>query len=152
MKRIIFSALAITGLALGAAAFEDDDLGEQPASTDTAKPAEEEDYQVVIQESDSDLAAFVRDYITKDSQLKGAFFIENRAKKQVLKLKLVSLGEKSKAAPDGSKTLTAHFEDSSGKSHEVLFSLQSSSFGGTEIVKIELKAGNSPAGAAPKAK
>jgi hypothetical protein len=149
MKTITFAMIAITGLTLGAAAMEDDDLSDQLVSTDTARPTEEEDYQAVIQESDSDLAAFVHDYITRDSQLKGAFFIENPAKKQILRLKLVSLEKKTKDAPGGVKTLAALFTEASGKNYEVLFYLQSSSFGGTDIIKIDLTL-KSAAGVAAK--
>ena len=138
MKKLALAMFVTAGLALNAAAIEDDDFNDQLISTDTAKPADEDDDQAVIQESDSDLAAFVHDYITKDSQLKGAFFIENPAKKQILRLKLVSLEKNTKDAPGNAKTLAALFADASGKNYAVLFYLQSSSFGGTEITKIEL--------------
>lgn len=140
MKKSTFALIAIVGLSLGAAAIEDDDLNGQLVSTDTARQAEEEDdEQAVIQESDSDLAAFVHDYIAKDYQLRGAFFIESPDGKKILKLKLVSIAEKTKDAPGGAKTITALFTDAAGKRYEVLFYLQSSSFGGAEISKIELK-------------
>ncbi|MCX5786006.1 MAG: hypothetical protein NTX59_09985 [Elusimicrobia bacterium] len=152
MKKLALAMFVTAGLVLGAAAIEDDDFNDQLVSTDTAKQADEDDDQAVIQESDSDLAAFVHDYITKDSQLKGAFFIENPAKKQILRLKLVSLEKNTKDAPGNAKTLAALFADA-GKSYTVLFYLQSSSFGGTEITKIELSpkpAAVAAAGAPPK--
>ena len=138
MKRITFALIALAGLSLGAAAMEEDALGAQLVSSDTTRLADDEDDQAVIQESDSDRAAFVRDYIARDCQLKGAFFIESPAKKQILRLKLVSLEKKTKDVPGSAKTLAALFADASGKSYEVLFYLQSASFGGTEIIKIEL--------------
>ncbi|HAH32689.1 MAG TPA: hypothetical protein DCL44_10295 [Elusimicrobia bacterium] len=139
MKKLVIAMFMTAGFALGSAAMEDDDLSEQLLSTDTARPSDEEDFQAVIQEADSDMVSFVRDYITRDSQLKGAFFIENPVKKQILSLKLISLSSKTKDAPDSAKTLSALFSEASGKKHEVLFYLQSSSFGGAEIAKIELK-------------
>ena len=139
MKKLTFALIAIAGLSLGAAAIEDDDLNGQLVSTDTARLADEEDEQAVIQESDSDLVAFVRDYITKDCQLKGAFFIESHDGKKILKLKLVSVEEKTKAAPGGAKTITALFTGAAGNRYEALFYLQSSSFVGAKISKIELK-------------
>jgi len=148
MRKIILAALAATGLTLGWAAMEDDDMANQLISTDTARPAEEDDYQAVIQESDADLAAFVLDYITKDVQLKGDFFIENRSKKQALvrggaaagqclRLKLVSLEKKTKSAAGGTKMLSSRFMETSGAAYEVRFYLQSSSYGGPEIIRIE---------------
>jgi len=139
MKKSTFALIAIVGLSLGAAAIEDDDLNGQMVSTDAARQADEEDVQAVIQESDSDLAAFVRDYIAKDCQLKGAFFIESPDGKKILRLKLVSIEEKTKTAPGGAKTITALFTGAAGKRYEALFYLQSASFGGAEISKIELK-------------
>ena len=149
MKKNILAILAITGLVLGAAAIEDDDLNGLLVSTDTVRQADEEEEQVVIQESDSDLAAFVQDYVAKDCQLKGTFFIESQAKKQILRLKLVSLEKKIKDAPGGAKMLMAHFVDASGRNYGVMFYLQSSSFGGTDITKIELNP-KPAAGAAAK--
>ena len=82
MKTLILLALG-AGLA-GTPAYagpdyEEDGLTEAAVSTETAKNGDEEEEQPMIQENDADLADFVTDYIKKDVELKGAFFIEDKA-------------------------------------------------------------------------
>jgi len=74
MKLAILAALSLCLSGQAAAAYEDEGLPEAIVSTETVKNGEEDEAQPLIQENDEDLAAFVTDYIRKDTQLKGAFF------------------------------------------------------------------------------
>jgi len=149
MKKL-FIILALAALACPQArALQDDDLSDSLLSTDTAKtdyaPEEDEAAQPYIQESDEDLAAFIQDYVKKDTTLKGAFFMEDPATHKVLKLSLETALKKSVAGPDNTKVMEAVFKDPGGKKHSVLFHIQSAGFGGIDIFKIELKKGTKPA-------
>jgi len=139
-----FALLAVLSLCLAgpaAAAYEDVGLPEVDTTTDTAKSGDEDEEQPLIQENDEDLAAFVTDYIRKDIQLKGAFFIEEKSSKKVLSLSLVSVKPKPAAGENAAKTITAQFKDAAGKKATVLFHLQNGPWGGLDIFKIELKKG-----------
>ena len=135
-------ALCLTGKAAG---FEDEGLPEIVVSSETAKSAEDEEDQPQVQENDEDLAAFVKDYISKDIQLKGAFLIEDKASKKIFKLELSSIEPKAVAGENGGRTVSADFKDAAGKKVAVAFHLQNGPWGGLDIFRLELK------GAPPKA-
>ncbi|MBU2575257.1 MAG: hypothetical protein KKH28_14405 [Elusimicrobia bacterium] len=142
---LVPAALCFAPLVPLAAAIQDDDLIEPSLSADTVKSdygAEDEEAQ--IQESDEDLAGFAGDYIKKDTALKGAFFIEDRAGKKILKLTLEAVLEKIADGADNAKIAEAVFKDAAGKKHRVLFHLQSAGFSGVDIFKIELKKEENP--------
>jgi len=123
-------------------AMTDDDLNETAASTDTVKaeePADADEPQTDIQESDEDLAGFVQDYVQKDTALKGAFFLEDDASGKILKLTLAKVQHRSVGGPANSKTVEAVFKDQAGKKHIVLFRIRSAGFGEIDVFKIELK-------------
>lgn len=149
MKGITLALLAAGLLwpAPAAAAYEDEGLSEAAVSTETVKNSDEEEDQPVIQANDEDLTAFVMDYIRKDTQLKGAFFIEEKPTKKILKLSLVSVDPKPANGEGGARKVTAVFKDAAGKKYPALFYLQNGPWGGLDIFKIELK---QPAGK-PKA-
>lgn len=150
MKFIFLAALALCLTGPAAAAYEDVGLPEIVASTENARGGEEDEDQPLIQENDEDLAAFVTDYIRKDIQLKGAFFIEDKASKKISRLELLSVEPKAAGGENADKTVTAHFKDVAGKKAAVLFSLQNGPWGGLDIFRIELKA--APAAAKKKGK
>jgi hypothetical protein len=138
--KTLFSILLLGALSCpAAAAYEDEGLSEAAVSTDTIKNGEEEDGQAVIQENDEDLAAFVTDYIRKDIQLKGAFFLEEKTSRKLLKLSLASVEQKAASAEGGVKLVAASFKDAAGKKYTAMFHLQNGPWGGLDIFKIELK-------------
>lgn len=139
MKRFIAAAFALacfSGPVRGA--YDEEGLSEAALSTDTVKAADEEEDQPFVQESDEDLAAFVADYIRRDTGLKGAFLLEDAAAKKILKLQLVSVEPTAKAAAGSEKTVTTVMRDASGKKFTVNFHLQAGPWGGLDIFKIEL--------------
>jgi len=141
MKLILLAALAL-GLARpapAAAAYEEEGLTEAAVSTETLKNGDEEEDQTVIQENDEDLAAFVTDYIRKDTQLKGAFFVEDKASGKTLKLSLVSVAQKAADGEGGVKLVKAVFKDAAGNKFSAVFTLQNGPWGGLDIFKIDLK-------------
>ncbi|MDO8806137.1 MAG: hypothetical protein Q7R35_17110 [Elusimicrobiota bacterium] len=140
MKLAILAALSLCLAGPAAAAYEDEGLPEAPVSTETIKSVEEEEEQPLIQENDEDLAAFVTDYVRKDIQLKGAFFLEDKASKKIYRLELAAIEPKAAGGETGAKTVTAHFKDAAKKKFTVLFHLQNGPWGGLDIFKIELKA------------
>jgi len=142
---LLFGGLLYPGA--GLAAYEDEGLSEAAVSTDTAKNGEEEDGQALIQENDEDLAAFVTDYIRKDIQLKGAFFLEEKGSRKLLKLSLASVEQKAAGSENGVKLVAAVFKDAAGKKYTAVFHLQNGPWGGLDIFKIELK--TAPAKTAP---
>ena len=150
MKHVLALLLLLGPAGYAGAAYEEEGLTEAAVSTETAKSGEEEEAQPVIQETDEDLAAFVTDYIRKDVQLKGAFLIESRADKKILKLDLVSVAAKAAGGDAGAKTVTATFKDQAGKRHTALFHLQNGPWGGLDIFKIELKSPKEKTGAGKK--
>lgn len=139
MKLIFLTALALCLAAPARAAFEEEGLPETVTSTETVKNGEEEEEQPLVQENDEDLAAFVTDYIRKDIQLKGAFFIEEKASKKVHKLELASVEAEAPADGDGTRTVTAHFKDAGGKKLTAFFRVQAGPWGGLDIFRIDLK-------------
>ena len=150
-----FLILALFALALAApvrAAYEDDGLTEAAVSTETAKNGEEEEAQPVIQENDEDLAAFVTDYVRKDIQLKGSFFLESKPDRKLLKLDLVSVESKAVPGENGAKKVAAVFKDAASKKYPVFFHLQAGPWGGLDIFRIELKAPQAKAGTQGKKK
>ncbi len=147
MRTAIIAALFLCLAAHEAAAFEDEGLSETVAATDTIKNGDEDDGQTLIQETDEDLTAFVTDYIRKDIQLKGAFLIEDRTSKALLRLELAAIEPAASAGANGARTVTAHFKDGKGTAFTIVFHLQSGPWGGLDIFKLELKA--RPAQAAP---
>jgi len=138
MKYLLMAVLAF-GAAGAAAAYEDDGLSEEAVTTDTAKSGDEDEEQPLIQENDEDLAAFVTDYVRKDIQLKGAFLIESKAEKKILKLDLVSVEKTAENEDGGEKKVSVVFKDASGKKFTAYFHLQNGPWGGLDIFKIELK-------------
>lgn len=150
--KFLLTALLLAGLGAGGAraAFEDEGFSEAAVSTETARNGEEEDGQTLIQENDEDLAAFVTDYIRKDIQLKGAFLLEERTTKKLLKLALESVAQKAEDGENGAKKVAAFFKDQAGKKYSAVFHLQNGPWGGLDIFKIELKAAPAPAGAKKK--
>lgn len=138
----IYSALLAAGLlwpGAAAAAYEDEGLSEAVISTGTEKNHDDEDGQTVIQEDDEDLAAFVTDYIRKDTQLKGAFFVEEKNTKKILKLFLFSVNPKPVNGGSGVKKVAAVFKDAAGKKYAALFHLQNGPWGGLDIFRLEIK-------------
>lgn len=150
--KFLLSALLLAGLCAGGAqaAFEDEGFSEAAVSTDTARNGEEEDGQTLIQENDEDLAAFVTDYIRKDIQLKGAFLLEEKTARKILKLTPYSVSQKAEDGENGVKKVKAVFEDTAGKKYNAVFYLQNGPWGGLDIFKIELKAAPAPAAAKKK--
>jgi hypothetical protein len=140
MKLTLLAALTLCLAGSAAAAYEDVGLSEVVATTDTVRNGEEEEEQPLIQEKDEDLAAFVTDYVRKDIQLKGAFFLEDKVSKKILKLELAAVEPKAAGGENSAKTVTAHFKDAAAKKVTVLFHLQNGAWGGLDIFKIELKA------------
>jgi len=140
MKLAILAALSLCLSGRAAAAYEDEGLPEAIVSTETIKNADEDEDQPLIQENDEDLAAFVTDYIRKDTQLKGAFFLEDKVSKKIFKLELAAVEPKAAGGETAGKTVTAHFKDAARKKFVVLFHLQNGPWGGLDIFKIELKA------------
>ena len=141
MRTLVLIALG-AGLLCAAPAraeYEEDGLSEAAVSTDTARNGDEEEEQPQIQENDSDLADLVTDYIKKDIQLKGAFFIEDKAAKRILKLELSGVENKTSEAEGGAKKLTATLKDAAGKKVTIIFYLHNGPWGGLDIFKIELK-------------
>lgn len=140
MKHLIFAALA-AGLLWprAAAAYEDEGLSEAAVSTDAANASDEEEDQTLIQENDADLSDFVTDYIRKDIQLKGAFFIEDKTSRKILKLALTGVETIASDAEGGAKKVTAVFKDAAGKKVAVVFYLQNGPWGGLDIFKMESK-------------
>ena len=141
MKILLLLALG-AGLFLPAAAraeYDEEGLTEAAVSTDAAKSSDDEEEQPMIQENDEDLADFVTDYIRKDIQLKGAFFIEDKAAKRILKLELAGVSAKASDAEGGTKKLAATLKDAAGKKVTVVFYLHNGPWGGLDIFKIELK-------------
>jgi len=138
MKALLIAALGLWLAVPAAAAYDEEGLPETVASSDTAR-GEEEEVQPQVQESDEDLAAFVTDYIRKDIQLKGAFFLEERPSKKILKLELASVEPKAAAGQNGARSVTVTFKDPAGKKRTALFWLQDGPWGGLDIFKIELK-------------
>ncbi len=141
MKTLILLALGagLLAPAYAGADYEEDGLTEAAVSTDTLRGADEEEEQPLIQENDSDLAAFVTDYIKKDIQLKGAFFIEDKATKQLMKLDLAGVEKNTSTAENGAKKLSATLKDPAGKKFTIVFYLHNGPWGGLDIFKIELK-------------
>jgi hypothetical protein len=141
MKTLILLALG-AGLLCAApvrAEYEEDGLTEAAVSTDTSKNGDEEEMQPLIQENDADLADFVTDYIKKDIQLKGAFFIEDKATRKILKLDISSVEKRSADSEGGAKKLAATLKDAAGKKFTVVFYLHNGPWGGLDIFKVELK-------------
>jgi len=147
MKKIFIICILAAAACPSVMAMTDDDLLESGISTDAIKgdySSEDEDTLGIIQESDEDLSAFVQDYISKDSALKGAFFLEEPATGRILKLSLGILAKKTTDGPNNSKIVEAVFKDRAGKKYPVLFYIQSAGFGGLDICKIELKKEEKP--------
>lgn len=144
MKTLILLALG-AGLAWTPAYagpdYEEDGLTEAVISTDSARGGDEEEDQPLIQENDADLADFVTDYIKKDIELKGSFFIEDKAAKRILKLELAGVENKTSDAEGGAKKLAATLKDAAGKKYTVIFYLHNGPWGGLDIFKVELKTG-----------
>lgn len=141
MKTLILTALA-AGLfcpAIARAEYDEEGLSEAVVSTDTAKGGDEEEEQPLIQENDEDLADFVTDYVRKDIQLKGAFFMEDKATRKILKLDLSAVATKTTEAEGGAKKLAVTFKDAAKKKFTVLFYLHNGPWGGLDIFKLELK-------------
>ncbi|HBA61263.1 MAG TPA: hypothetical protein DCZ92_10700 [Elusimicrobia bacterium] len=141
MKYLLWTALMLVPLSV-TAAYEEEGLSEAIISTDTAK--EEDDAQPMIMESDEDLADFVMDYLRRDIQLKGAFLMEDKASKKILKLNLISADTKAKSTGNGTRTVDAVFQDASSQKHLVTFYVQNGSWGGLDIFKIEVKKAPAP--------
>lgn len=145
MKYFLTTVLALACTAPAAAAYDEEGLSEAVISTDMAKGGDEEEPQPFIQENDEDLAAFVMDYIRRDTALKGSFLIEDAGEKKILKLQLVSVEQKAKTSAGAAKTVSAAFRDAAGKKYTIVFHLQIGPWGGLDIFKLDLKK-NGPAG------
>lgn len=141
MKTFILTALfaCLCCPAQAGADYDEDGLTEAAISTDTARNGDEEEEQPLIQENDEDLADLVTDYIKKDIQLKGAFFIEDKATKKILKLELAGVEKKTSDAEGGAKKLAATLKDAAGKKFTIVFYLHNGPWGGLDIFKLELK-------------
>ena len=125
MKYLLMAALALGGAGTARAAYEEEGLSETAVSTDAARSGgDEEEEQPLIQENDEDLTAFVTDYVRKDIQLKGAFLMESKSEKKVLKLELASVDPKTETGEGGEKKVTAVFKDAAGKKFTGVFHLQ----------------------------
>ena len=148
--KLLILALFSLAMAAPARAYEDDGLTEAAVSTETAKTGEEEEAQPVIQENDEDLAAFVTDYVRKDIQLKGSFFLEGKHDRKLLKLDLVSVESKAAPGENGAKKVAAVFKDAAGKKYTAFFHLQAGPWGGLDIFRLELKAPQEKSKPTPK--
>lgn len=140
--RFLLASMLLASFSAGAAkaAYEDEGFSEASTSTYSARNGEEDDGQALIQENDEDLAAFITDYIRKDIQLKGAFLLEEKATRKILKLTPYSVSQKAEDGENGVKKVKAVFEDMAGKKHNAVFYLQNGPWGGLDIFKIALKA------------
>jgi len=140
MKLILLTVLAFGLAAPACAAFEEEGLPETVASTDTARGSDEEEEQPLVQESDEDLAAFVTDYIRRDIQLKGSFFLEDKASKKVYRLQLASVERKTAPGGNGERGVTVVLKDEAGKKFPAVFWVQAGPWGGLDIFRIDFKA------------
>lgn len=132
----IFSILFFA-LMLNISYAADEDLMDEDiyTSTQTYENNNGEESQIISSESEEDLAGFVEDYIKKDISLKGAFFIEDKKSKKILKLTYSKI-KKTDLASDVKK-VTAEFKDNS-KIYEIDFYV-SGLWGNLDITKIVLK-------------
>lgn len=135
MKLLILALLSAC-LTAGAAAYDEEGLPETMISTDTARTVEEEEAPI-IQESDEDLAAFVTDYVRRDIQLKGAFFMEDKASKKVHRLQLDSVKKSTLPGGNGERGVTVVFNDEAGKKFTAVFWVQAGPWGGLDIFRID---------------
>ncbi len=139
MKLILLTALALCLAAPAGAAFEEEGLPETVSSTDTARGSDEEEEQPLVQESDEDLAAFVTDYIRRDIQLKGSFFLEDKTSKKVYRLQLASVDRKTAPAGSGERGVSVVLKDEAGKKFPAVFWVQAGPWGGLDIFRIDFK-------------
>jgi len=98
----------------------------------------DESGEIISQESKEDIINFVEDYIKKDINLKGAFFIEDKISKKILKLNFVKIKE---VIMDEKKVIT-QFKDSNSKLYEINFFV-SGLWGNLDIIKININKNNS---------
>jgi len=112
---------------------QDQDSTEENVST---QESIEENNGAMIQNSEEDLRGIVEDYIKKDIELKGGFFIEEKSSGKILRLKYIGI-TKTNFSEDEDKTVTAQFA-SDGKIYSLIFSLSGTNWGSMEIVKINI--------------
>lgn len=139
MKLILSMALALCLAAPADADYDDEGLPETITSTETARSSDDEEDQPVVQESDEDLAAFVTDYIGRDIQLKGAFFLEDRTSRKVHRLQLASVGKKTAPGANGERGVSVVLKDEAGKRFTAVFWVQAGPWGGLDIFRIDFK-------------
>ena len=139
MKLTLLAALALCLAVQAGAAYDDEGLPETVVSTDTARASEEEEEQPLVQESDEDLAAFVTDYIRRDIQLKGSFFLEDKASRKVYRLQLASVDRKAAPGGNGERGISVVLKDEAGKKFPAVFWVQAGPWGGLDIFRIDFK-------------
>ena len=139
MKYLLIAALASACAGRAAAAYDEEGLSEAAISTDAVKNGDEDEAQPFVQENDEDLAAFVTDYIRRDTSLKGAFLLEDAASGKILKLHLVSVDRKAQTGSLAERTVTVVMGDAAGKKFTIVFHLQIGPWGGLDIFRLEIK-------------
>jgi hypothetical protein len=97
----------------------------------------EDDSEAVAELSKEDIQNFVEDYIKKDVQLKGYFFIEDKENGKILRLKLSQI--KEVIENENGKQVIAEFKDNNSKLFYVIFTVAGSNFGNLDITKVYLK-------------
>ncbi|MFH1620071.1 MAG: hypothetical protein ABIG11_09255 [bacterium] len=146
MKNKIILPAVLTGLicAVFVQAKPDSGAAQVSASSDTGRASVSSDSEdgndypdVMLQESDEDLLALAEDYIRKDIQLKGAFFLENPQDGKILRLGFEGIDKKS--VLKNSRRIRAFFKSDAGKRCEVEFVLEGAQWGSLDIYRIELK-------------
>ena len=151
MKPLLGAALALALAGPAAASFDEWEPASSQQPAGEAQAGEEDGAQPQLQESGEDLADFVTDYIRKDIELKGAFFMEDKAARKILRLSLLAVGTETSDGGDGARIVTARFRDPGGREVSVLFWLRDAPWGDLDIFRLELKAAK-PAPSAGKGK
>lgn len=104
---------------------------------DSDEPAAAEYPPVVMQETEDDIRAIVEDYIRRDIQLKGAFFLEDPRSGRVLKLNFDRV--ETKGGSEKNRTVRTAFKDVAGAVYDVDFQLEGAQWGGLDVMRIVLK-------------
>ena len=101
MKKILLAVIMLLPLNMFS---QDDDMIDQAVSEEI----QEEGTGIILQDSEEDIKNIVEDYIRKDVNLKGAFFIEEKASWKVLRLKYIVI-TKANIKEGADKTVVANF-------------------------------------------
>jgi len=136
--KLLTAVLLFTAFNAAYAADENGSGEDIYASTQTFSDEGEEAGQVMVQDSEEDVLNFVEDYIKKDISLKGSFLIEDKAGKQVLRLKFLRL-KKEVWTEEAARIAAAEFKDSDSRTYEVQFHVTGINWGNLDINKLVLK-------------